>query len=167
VTAVYPGTFDPFTCGHLDLVTRALRLFPRLIVAVARNPQKTPLFTVEERLAIIREALGDLPEVEVDTYAALTVEYVRQKGARVILRGLRAVSDFEAEFAMALMNRKLSEDVEAVFLMPSQAYTYLSSRVVKEVALLGGSVDDLVTPLAARLLKEHAARIPPPGRSPA
>jgi pantetheine-phosphate adenylyltransferase len=165
VTAVYPGTFDPFTYGHLDLVKRALRLFPRLIVAVARNPQKTPLFTVEERLAILREALGDLPEVELDTYDALTVDYVRQKGARVILRGLRAVSDFETEFAMALMNRKLSEEVEAVFLMPNQAYTYLSSRMVKEVALLGGSVDDLVTPLAARLLKEHAARIPPSGRS--
>jgi pantetheine-phosphate adenylyltransferase len=165
VTAVYPGTFDPFTFGHLDLVKRALRLFPRLIVAVARNPQKTPLFSVEERLAIIREALGDLAEIEVDTYDALTVDYVRGKGARVIVRGLRAVSDFETEFAMALMNRKLSEDVETVFLMPNQAYTYLSSRMVKEVALLGGSVDDLVTPLAARLLKEHGVRIPPSGRS--
>ena len=165
VIAVYPGTFDPFTYGHLDLVRRAQRLFPRLIVAVARNPQKTVMFSVEKRLAILREALGEMPGVEVDTYEALTVDYARQKGARVILRGLRAVSDFETEFAMALMNRKLSEDVETVFLMPNQAYTYLSSRMVKEVALLGGSVDDLVTPLAARLLKEQAARIPPPGRS--
>ena len=156
VTAVYPGTFDPFTNGHIDLVRRALRLFPRLIVAVARNPQKAPLFTLEERLAIIREALGSLAEVEVDTFDALTVDYVRKKGAQVILRGVRAVSDFEAEFAMALMNRKISGEVETVFLMPNQAYTYLSSRLVKEVALLGGNVDDLVPPLAARLLKERA-----------
>jgi pantetheine-phosphate adenylyltransferase len=163
VTAVYPGTFDPFTNGHIDLVRRALRLFSRLIVAVARNPQKTPLFTQAERLAIVQEAVGGLAEVEVDTFDALTVEYVRKKGAQVILRGIRAVSDFEAEFAMALMNRKISGEVETVFLMPNQAYTYLSSRLVKEVALLGGNVDDLVPPLAARLLKERATHNAPPG----
>ena len=109
ITAVYPGTFDPFTNGHIDLVRRALRIFPRLIVAVARNPQKSPLFTLEERLVIIREAIGGLAEVELDTFDALTVDYVRKKGAQVILRGIRAVSDFESEFAMALMNRKISE----------------------------------------------------------
>jgi pantetheine-phosphate adenylyltransferase len=158
VTVVYPGTFDPFTNGHIDLVRRALRIFPRLIVAVARNPQKTPLFTLEERLAIIHDAIGRLPEVEVDTFDALTVDYVRRKGAQVILRGIRAVSDFESEFAMALMNRKISEDVETVFLMPNQAFTYLSSRLVKEVALLGGNVDDLVPSLAAKLLKERATQ---------
>jgi pantetheine-phosphate adenylyltransferase len=163
VTAVYPGTFDPFTNGHIDLVRRALRIFPRLIVAAARNPQKTPLFTLEERLAIIREAVGSLAEVEVDTFDALTVDYVRKKRAQVILRGIRAVSDFEAEFAMALMNRKISGEVETVFLMPNQAYTYLSSRLVKEVALLGGNVDDLVPPLAARLLKERATYTTSPG----
>jgi pantetheine-phosphate adenylyltransferase len=163
VTAVYPGTFDPFTNGHIDLVRRALRIFPRLIVAAARNPQKTPLFTLEERLAIIREAVGSLAEVEVDTFDALTVDYVRKKRAQVILRGIRAVSDFEAEFAMALMNRKISGEVETVFLMPNQAYTYLSSRLVKEVALLGGNVDDLVPPLAARLLKERATQPTSPG----
>lgn len=157
VTAVYPGTFDPFTNGHIDLVRRALRLFPRLIVAVACNPQKAPLFTLEERLAIIREAVESLSRVEVDTFDALTVDYVRKKGAQVILRGVRAVSDFESEFAMALMNRKISEEIETVFLMPNQAYTYLSSRLVKEVALLGGNVDDLVPPLASKLLKEHAS----------
>jgi len=157
VTAVYPGTFDPFTNGHIDLVRRALRLFPRLIVAVARNPHKAPLFTLEERLAIIREAVESLPRVEVDSFDALTVDYVRMKGAQVILRGVRAVSDFESEFAMALMNRKISEEIETVFLMPNQAYTYLSSRLVKEVALLGGNVDDLVPPLASKLLKEHAS----------
>lgn len=158
VTAVYPGTFDPFTNGHIDLVRRALRIFPRLVVAVARNPHKSPLFTVEERLAIIRDAIGRLEGVELDTFDELTVDYVRKKGAQVILRGIRAVSDFEAEFAMALMNRKISEDVETVFLMPNQAYTFLSSRLVKEVALLGSNVDDLVPPLASRLLKERASR---------
>ncbi len=158
VTAVYPGTFDPFTNGHIDLVRRALRIFPRLIVAVARNPQKSPLFTLEERLAIIHEAIGGLPGVEVDTFDALTVDYVRQKGAQVILRGVRAVSDFESEFAMALMNRKISEEVETVFLMPNQSYTYLSSRLVKEVALLGGNVDDLVPPMASKLLKERVTQ---------
>jgi pantetheine-phosphate adenylyltransferase len=165
VTAVYPGTFDPFTNGHIDLVRRALRIFPRLIVAVSRNPQKTPLFSMEERQAIIREAVGGLTRVEIDTFDALTVDYVRKKGAQVILRGVRAVSDFESEFAMALMNRKISEEVETVFLMPNQSYTYLSSRLVKEVALLGGNVDDLVPPLAARLLKERVSHTPPLGRS--
>jgi len=158
VTVVYPGTFDPFTNGHIDLVLRALRIFPRLVVAVARNPHKSPLFAVEERLAIIQEAIGGLGGVEIDTFDDLTVDYVRKKGAQVILRGVRAVSDFEAEFAMALMNRKISEDVETVFLMPNQAYTYLSSRLVKELALPGGNVDDLVPPLASKLLKEHARR---------
>jgi len=164
VIAVYPGTFDPFTNGHIDLVQRALRLFPRLIVAVARNPQKLPLFTLEERLAIINEAVRDVPGVEVDTFEALTVDYVRRKGAQVIIRGVRAVSDFEAEFAMALMNRKLSEDVETVFLMPNLSYTFLSSRLVKEVALLGGNVDDLVPPLASKLLKERASQTHLSGR---
>jgi pantetheine-phosphate adenylyltransferase len=158
VTAVYPGTFDPFTNGHGDLLRRAARLFPRLILAVARNPQKSPLFSLEERLAIARQAIGDLPEVEIDTFDMLTVDYVRSKGAQVIVRGVRAVSDFEFEFAMALMNRKINEEIETLFLMPSQAYTYLSSRLVKEVALLGGNVDDLVPPLAATLLKARASR---------
>ncbi len=153
VTAVYPGTFDPFTNGHGDLLRRALRIFPRLILAVARNPQKSPMFTLEERLAIVRQATRDLPDLEIDTFDMLTVDYVRSKGAQVIVRGVRAVSDFEFEFAMALMNRKLSEDIETVFLMPNQSYTYLSSRLVKEVALLGGNVDDLVPSLAATLLK--------------
>jgi pantetheine-phosphate adenylyltransferase len=158
VTAVYPGTFDPFTNGHGDLLRRATRLFPRLILAVARNPQKSPFFTLEERLAIVREATLDLPNLEIDTFDILTVDYVRRKGAQVIVRGVRAVSDFEFEFAMALMNRKISEDIETVFLMPNQSYTYLSSRLVKEVALLGGNVDDLVPRLAARLLKDRARR---------
>lgn len=156
VTAVYPGTFDPFTHGHCDLVRRALRLFPRLILAVASNPQKSPLFTLDERLAIVRQATTDLERLEIDTFDMLTVDYVRSKGAQVIVRGVRAVSDFEFEFAMALMNRKIDDEIETVFLMPNASYTYLSSRLVKEVALLGGNVDDLVPPLAATLLKERA-----------
>ena len=158
VTAVYPGTFDPFTNGHCDLVRRALRLFPRLILAVAGNPQKSPLFTLDERLAIVRQATADLDRLEIDTFDMLTVEYVRSKGAQVIVRGIRAVSDFEFEFAMALMNRKINDESETVFLMPNASYTYLSSRLVKEVALLGGNVDDLVPPLAAKLLKERASQ---------
>ena len=164
VTAVYPGTFDPFTNGHIDLVRRALRLFPRLILAVASNPHKQPLFTVEERLAIIREATADFPRLEIDTFQMLTVDYVRSKGAQVILRGIRAVSDFEFEFAMALMNRKLSEEIETVFLMPNESYTYLSSRLVKEVALMGGNVDGLVPPRAATLLRERAQQTLSAGR---
>jgi pantetheine-phosphate adenylyltransferase len=141
-----------------------MHLFPRLILAVAANPQKSPLFTLEERLAIARQATADLPNLEIDTFDMLTVDYVRSKGAQVIVRGVRAVSDFEFEFAMALMNRKISEGVETVFLMPNQSYTYLSSRLVKEVALLGGNVDDLVPPLAATLLKDRASHARSSGR---
>jgi pantetheine-phosphate adenylyltransferase len=164
VTAVYPGTFDPFTNGHIDLVRRALRLFPRLVLAVASNPHKNPLFSVEERLAMIREATAGFPRLEIDTFHMLTVDYVRSKGASVIVRGVRAVSDFEFEFAMALMNRKISEEVETVFLMPNESYTYLSSRLVKEVALMGGNVDELVPPLAAQLLRQRAGQSPSAGR---
>lgn len=162
VTAVYPGTFDPFTNGHVDLVKRARRLFPRLIVAVASNPQKRPLFSVQERMAIVRDAVGDLAGVEIDCFNALTVDYVRAKGAQIILRGVRAVSDFEFEFAMALMNRKISEEVETLFLMPNHNYSFLSSRLVKEVAMLGGSVEEFVPPLAARLLRERTPPLTPP-----
>jgi pantetheine-phosphate adenylyltransferase len=145
-------------------VRRALRLFPRLVVAVASNPHKNPLFSIEERLAIVREATAGMARLEIDTFHMLTVDYVKSKGAQVILRGIRAVSDFEFEFAMALMNRKISEDVETVFLMPNESYTYLSSRLVKEVALMGGNVNDLVPPLAAKLLQERARQSPLAGR---
>ncbi len=164
--AVYPGTFDPFTRGHLDLVERALRLFPRVIVAIADNPQKVPLFTVEERMAIIRDATRHLTGVEVDAFHNLLVHYARERGARVVIRGLRAVSDFEFEFQMALMNRKLADSIETVFLMPHEAYSYLSSRLVKEVASLGGQVDELVPPMAARMLKERFGP-PAPAKAPA
>ncbi len=152
--AIYPGTFDPFTTGHLDILQRALRIFPRMIVAVAANPQKAPLFTVEERVEIIRDAVKGMEGVRVDSFSTLLVDYVVNQGAVVIIRGLRALSDFEYEFQMALMNRRLMQEVETVFLMPDEAYTYLSSRLVKEIALLGGSVKGLVSPLAERMLRE-------------
>jgi len=153
--AVYPGTFDPFTNGHIDIVERGLRIFDELVVAVAANPHKSPLFTVEERKEIIRDAIKDMPNVRVDSFDDLLVEYVRNQKANVVIRGLRAISDFEYEFQMALMNRKICEEVETVFLMPNQAYSYLSSRIVKEIALLGGSVSGLVPPLAEKMLRER------------
>ena len=142
--ALFPGTFDPFTNGHLDLTCRAARLFDRVIVAVAHNPGKGTLFSIEERVGMIRSATRGLGRVEVVEFADLVVDCARRVGARVMIRGLRAVSDFEFEFQMALMNRRLSDEVEVAFLMPSQEYTYLNSTLVKEVARLGGSVRGLV-----------------------
>lgn len=156
--AVYPGTFDPFTNGHLDILERALRIYPRIIVAVAANPGKAPMFTVSERMAIIRDAVKGLKGVSVDAFDCLLVDYVRSQRAQVIIRGIRAVSDFEYEFQMALMNRRLADGVETIFLMPHETYSYLSSRLVKEIALLGGDVSGLVSPLAERLLKERAQK---------
>jgi len=153
--AIYPGSFDPFTAGHLDILQRALRIFPRMIVAVAANPQKSPLFTVEERVEIVRDAVKGMEGVRVDSFNTLLVDYVMGRGGAVVIRGLRALSDFEYEFQMALMNRRLIEEVETVFLMPDEAYTYLSSRLVKEIALLGGSVKGLVSPLTERMLYER------------
>jgi pantetheine-phosphate adenylyltransferase len=143
-TAVFPGTFDPFTNGHLDLTRRALRLFDRVVVAVADNPGKGALFTLEQRVEMIRTALRTLRRVEVVTFTDLMVECARRAGAMVMIRGLRAVSDFEFEFQMALMNRRLSPRLEVAFLMPSQQYTYLNSTLVKEVAGHGGPVRGLV-----------------------
>ncbi|MBI3988212.1 MAG: pantetheine-phosphate adenylyltransferase [candidate division NC10 bacterium] len=157
--AVYPGTFDPFTYGHRDIVLRALQLFPDVTVAVLENPQKSPVFSLEERKAIIRETTLGLNGVEVDSFDGLLVDYVRQKGIYVVIRGIRAVSDFDYEFQMALMNRRHYEAIETVFLMPAEAYTYLSSRLVREIALLGGDVSGLVSPMAERLLKERANRM--------
>ncbi len=155
ILAVYPGTFDPFTNGHQDILERALKIFPRMIVAVSGNPEKAPLFTLEERMEIIRDAVRDMQGVRVDAFHTLLVDYVKTQGAAVVIRGLRAISDFEYEFQMALMNRRIAEDIETVFLMPHEAYTYLSSRLVKEVALLGGTVKGLVSPLVERMLKER------------
>ena len=157
-TALFPGTFDPFTNGHLDLTRRAARLFDRVIVAVAHSPAKGALFSVEDRLAMIREATRGVRHVEAVEFSDLVVDCAQRVGAQVMIRGLRAVSDFEFEFQMALMNRRLSPAVEVAFLMPSQEYTYLNSTLVKEVARLGGRIDGLVPPAVRRRLRERLAK---------
>jgi pantetheine-phosphate adenylyltransferase len=144
--AIYPGSFDPLTNGHLDVVQRAAKLFDRVIVAVAKNESKHALFTLTERVAMVKKAVADLPNVEADSFEGLLVEYVVARRAKAIVRGLRAVSDFEFEFQLALMNRKLEENVETIFMMPKDTYTFLSSRIVKEIARLGGDVSQFVPP---------------------
>jgi len=152
--AIYPGTFDPVTNGHVDLVRRSSAIFDRVIVAVAPSPKKAPLFTIEERLYMMREAISDIPDVEVESFEGLLVDHVIAKGANAIIRGLRAVSDFEYELQMALMNRRLSDEVETVFMMPSEEYSFLTSSVIKEVAGYGGNVDGLVPGHVAGMLKK-------------
>lgn len=152
--AVYPGTFDPITNGHLDLIQRGLRIFDEIIIAVAPNPKKKPLFDLKERLALIEEAIKDYKNVKVEAFDCLLVDYVKQKGAIAIIRGLRAVSDFEYELQMALMNRRLSDGVETVFMMPSEEYSFLSSTIVKEVASLCGPVKGLVPEHVEKALKK-------------
>jgi pantetheine-phosphate adenylyltransferase len=143
-TAIYPGSFDPITNGHLDVVQRATKLFDRVIVAVAKSEGKQPLFTHEERVEMVESATGHLPQVEVDCFDGLLVKYVEDRAAQAVVRGLRAVSDFEFEFQLALMNRKLNERIETIFMMPKDTYTFLSSRIVKEIARLGGDVSAFV-----------------------
>jgi pantetheine-phosphate adenylyltransferase len=143
-TAIYPGSFDPITNGHLDVLHRATKLFDRVIVAVAKNESKHPLFTLEERVQMVGRAVRHLPSVEADSFEGLLVAYVERRSAQAVVRGLRAVSDFEFEFQMALMNRKLNERIETIFMMPKDTYTFLSSRIVKEMAQLGGDVSAFV-----------------------
>jgi pantetheine-phosphate adenylyltransferase len=158
VIAIYPGSFDPLTNGHIDIIERGARLFDRIIVSILLNLDKKPLFSVKERIEICREAFSRHANVEVDTFDGLLVDYVRRKRALVIVRGLRAISDFEYELQMALMNRRLNHDVETVFMMPAEPYTYVSSRLVKEVVALGGSVEGLVPPgVEARLRAKQLA----------
>jgi pantetheine-phosphate adenylyltransferase len=148
-TAIYPGSFDPLTNGHLDIIHRAAKLFDRVIVAVAKNEGKKPLFSLKERLSLVQQSLHDLPNVQADSFDTLLVAYADQQKAQAVIRGLRAVSDFEFEFQLALMNRKLNGQVETIFMMPRETYTFLSSRIVKEIARLGGNVDVFV-PLHVR-----------------
>lgn len=150
--AVYPGSFDPVTYGHLDIIDRALKIFDGVIVAVARNSEKNALFTVPERIELLTEILKDRPQAKVDTFEGLLVDYVRRCGATVIIRGLRAVSDFEFEFQLAQMNRNITRDVETLFMMTSVPYSYLSSSIVKEVSNLNGPVDKLVPPIVKSAL---------------
>ena len=148
--AIYPGTFDPITNGHLDIIERAMKMFDSVIVTIARNSAKNPLFSDKERLELIREAVKGYKNVSVDSFEGLLVDYARERKATAVLRGLRAISDFEYEFQMALTNRKLNDSVETVFLMPSERYTYLNSTIVREIARLGGDVNDFVPPVVQK-----------------
>jgi pantetheine-phosphate adenylyltransferase len=156
ILAIYPGSFDPITNGHLDLVERGSKIFHRLIVAVLTNLEKSPLFTAEERVEMLREATRTIPNVTVDTFSGLLVDYARQKKAQALLRGIRAFTDYEYELQMALMNRKLAPDLETVFLMPALSYTYVSSRLVREIFLHGGTVSGLVPALVEERLHRKA-----------
>jgi pantetheine-phosphate adenylyltransferase len=153
VTAIYPGSFDPVTNGHLDLITRGAQIFDQLIVAVAPNLEKEPLFAVKERVEMLESLTFEWKNVEVDTFNGLLVEYARSQNASVIVRGIRAVSDYEYELHMAMMNRKLEPEIETVFMLPAEPYSYLSSRLVREIARLGGPVKDLVPPIVAERLR--------------
>ena len=153
-TAIYPGSFDPLTNGHLDVIQRAAKLFDRVVIAVAENEGKHPLFTQAERVTLVKKAVAKLPNVETDSFSTLLVEYVAARKAQAIVRGLRAVSDFEFEFQLALMNRKLDEKIETIFMMPKDTYTFLSSRIVKEIARLGGDVQPFVPPHVQLALKK-------------
>ena len=155
---MYPGTFDPITSGHFELVRRASRLFDRVVVAVAESPGKTPMFNIDERIDLARQVLGELENVSVDGYHGLTVEYARQNNLGVIIRGLRAVTDFEYEFQLASMNRHLEAGVETVFLTPTDEYNFISSTLVREVASLGGDVQKFVHPIVAEALQGKTAK---------
>lgn len=157
--AVFPGSFDPLTNGHVDIIERGSRIFDRIIVAVAVNAEKTPLFSVDERIGVLREVFRQQPKVHIDTFRGLLVDYAREQGATALIRGLRAVSDFEYEFQMALMNRRLNHDLETVFLMPDEKYTYTSSRLIKEVFMLGGGVSGLVPPVVEDRLRNKQASL--------
>lgn len=152
-TVIYPGSFDPLTFGHLDVLQRAAKLFDKVIIAVANNETKKPLFNLRERVELVERGIKHLPNVEVDSFNGLLVEYADKRGATAVIRGLRAVSDFEFEFQLALMNRKLNDRIETIFMMPRGAYTFLSSRIVKEVARLGGDVSAFVPEHVQKALK--------------
>jgi pantetheine-phosphate adenylyltransferase len=158
VKAIYPGTFDPLTNGHLDLIARGAKIFDHLVVAILRNESKNPLFSVQERVEMITEATKDLKNVSVATFDGLLVDFAKQQNAKALLRGIRAISDYEYELQMALMNRRLSGELETVFMMPAETYSYVSSRLIKNVFRLGGSVEGLVPPMVAERLAARVAK---------
>lgn len=160
-TVIYPGTFDPVTNGHIDVIKRAMDLFDSVVVTVARNPVKSPMFTVEERLVMLKESLKECPNVSIDSFEGLVVDHAKEVGAIGIIRGLRAVSDFEYEFQMALMNRKLDEDLRTIFLMPHENYTYLNSTIIRNLAQFGSDVNDFVPKIVSKMLKEKTVYYPP------
>jgi pantetheine-phosphate adenylyltransferase len=155
--AIYPGSFDPITNGHLDLIQRGSRLFDRLVVSILRNEEKEPLFSVEERMEMLREVARDYPNVDVDSFDGLLVDYAAARSATVLLRGIRAISDYEYELQMALMNKRLRPEIETVFLMADEAYSFISSRLVKEVFRLGGNISGLAPPLVEARLRQRIA----------
>jgi pantetheine-phosphate adenylyltransferase len=157
-TAIYPGFFDPITNGHLSIVARALKIFDKLIIAILKNPQKAPLFSIEERIHMIKQAVKGEPHIEVDTFDGLLVDYAVKKKSNVVLRGLRALSDFEYEFQMALMNRKLNRDIQSIFLMTDYKWFYTSSTIIKEAASFGGEISGLVPKVVNDALKEKFGR---------
>ena len=165
ITAIYPGTFDPPTNGHLDVIARAAKVVDHLVVAILRNASKgTPLFSVDERAQMLREATASLSNVTVETFDGLLVDFARAKGAKAVIRGIRAVSDYEYEFQMAMMNRKLDPDLETLFMMPAEKYTYVSSRLIKGVYQLGGDISSLVPPVVVeRLRKKKVTGVAVPG----
>ena len=158
VSAMYPGTFDPITLGHEDLVRRATRLFDRVVVAIAANPSKEPMFTLEERVDLAQTVLAGLDNVEVMGYSGLTVHFAKDHGLEAIVRGLRAISDFEYEFQLANMNRHLTDEVESVFLTPTETYTYISSSLVREICAMGGDISEFVSPTVSAALMERCSQ---------
>ncbi len=156
--AVYPGTFDPVTYGHIDIIKRAAKIYDKVIVAVAHNEDKNPLFSVKERVSMLKDSVRPLKNVIVDDFTGLVVDYVKSKGSRVMIRGLRMISDFESEFQMALTNRKLSEDIETIFMMPNESYSYISSKLMKEAAKLGADVKNFIPKKVQALLNSKLAK---------
>ena len=159
---IYPGTFDPVTNGHIDVIKRAIDLFDKVLVTVARNPVKSPMFTVEDRLIMLKESLQKFPNVSVDSFEGLVVDHAKDVGAIGIIRGLRAVSDFEYEFQMALMNRKLDENLRTIFLMPHEKYTYLNSTIIRNLAQFSSDVSEFVPEIVSKFLKEKTVNAYPP-----
>ncbi|HJN56483.1 MAG: pantetheine-phosphate adenylyltransferase [Candidatus Woesearchaeota archaeon] len=157
-TAVYPGSFDPVTNGHIDVIKRALKIFDKIIITVGDNPGKKPAFSIEERLEMLRECTKDMGNAEIDTFSGLLIDYVRKKGSRIIIRGLRAVSDFDFEFQRALMNRVVDDEIETIFIMTKEHYVYLNSSIVKEMAMFNGDINGLVPEIVEKKLKEKFSK---------